>query len=189
MQPTERRWMLRGAGLVILVEVLAVIILAAIVLTGGMSMGADARASAIEKWIGEGSSGLWISGNAPKTKNPVPVNEQSLTRGAELYQGNCAVCHGGANYEVSQLHKAVYPGVPQFMKAGGPDDPDENIFYVIKHGIRFTGMPAWEYNMNDNDLWALVNFMKNMDHLPPAVQEKWKQMPMSPQPPSQQAPK
>jgi mono/diheme cytochrome c family protein len=189
MQASEKRMMLRGAGLVILLEVLVLLLVAGIAMTGGLSMGADARASVIEKWVGEGSSGLWISVNAPKTKNPVPVNEQTLTRGAELYQGNCAVCHGGAHYEVSLLHKAVYPGVPQFMMAGGPDDPDENIFYVIKHGIRFTGMPAWRYNMNDNDLWTLVNFMKNIGHLPPAVQEKWNQMPMSPSLPTPQAPK
>ncbi|HUO60647.1 MAG TPA: cytochrome c [Candidatus Acidoferrales bacterium] len=189
MQANDRRAMLRGAGLVILIEVVALVIVLAVVMTGGFSMGADARAGAIEKWVGEGSSGLWISGNAPKVKNPVPVNDQTLIRGAEVYQGNCAVCHGGAHYEVSLLHKAVYPGVPQFLKGGGPDDPDQNVFYVIKHGIRFTGMPAWEYNMSDADIWTVVNFLKNMEHLPPAVQAKWNQMPMSPQLPNPQEPK
>jgi mono/diheme cytochrome c family protein len=189
MQANDRRMMWRGAGLVLLVQAVVLIIVVGVVMTGGFSMGADARASVIEKWVGEGSSGLWISGNAPKVKNPVPVNEQTLSRGAELYQGNCAVCHGGARYELSPLRKAVYPGVPQFVKGGGPDDPDENIFYVIKHGIRFTGMPAWRYNMSDEEIWTLVNFMKNMGHLPPAVEEKWNQIPMSPELPKPQGTK
>ena len=188
MQVSDRRMMWRGAGLVILIEIVVLMILGAVAITGGLSMGADARPGALEKRIGMGSSDLWVSIHAPKTKNPVPANEETLTRGAELYQGNCAVCHGGAHYEVSLLHKAVYPGVPQFMHEP-PDDSDQNLFYVTKHGIRFTGMPAWEYNMSDTDIWTVVNFLKNMEHLSPAVQEKWNQMPMSSQPPNLQSPK
>lgn len=117
------------------------------------------------------------------------MNDATLTRGAQLYQGNCAVCHGGANYRTSDLHHDVYPGAPQFLTKHAMKDPDGQIYFVIKQGIRFTGMPAWANNISDADIWTIVDFLKHIDTLPPQVQAAWKQMPMSPETPPTTQPK
>lgn len=170
---------LSGVVLVIAIEIVACGIFVLVLISGGFQMGADVQPGTLETWIGRGSRSLWVSANAPKVKSPIPVTSQTLERGAKLYQDNCAVCHGGAHYPNSLLHKAVYPGAPQFLTKSVADVSDNNLFWVIKHGVRFTGMPAWEYNMTDNDIWTVVNFLKNINHLPPDVQQQWQQMPMT----------
>ncbi len=53
-----------------------------------------------------------------------------------------------------------YPPVPQLMTFT-PDDPDANLFYVTKYGIRFTAMPGWDGVLTDDDIWKTVLFIKN----------------------------
>jgi mono/diheme cytochrome c family protein len=111
----------------------------------------------------------------------VPVNDQTLIRGAQLYQADCAFCHGGMVKQVSPLGAGSYPGAPQFLRRSHEmDDPDGHIYWVIEHGIRFTGMPGWKDSLSQQDLWTLVNFLKHYKHLPPAVQYAWEKMPASP---------
>jgi mono/diheme cytochrome c family protein len=52
-------------------------------------------------------------------------------------------------------------------------DPEWHIFYVTKHGIRNTGMPAWKNLMSDTDIWKVTGFLSRINKLPPAVQEEW----------------
>lgn len=183
----------RGVLWVILLEVLAGLGFYLFVSLGGLPMTADAQPGALETWAAHVSMHGWLSHHVPHVPDTVAVNDQTLMHGAALYQANCAVCHGGANYAPSQLKNGVYPGAPQFVHAnegghggehhGGHHEhqgPDDFGYYIIKHGIRFTGMPAWKYSMSDNDIWSVVNFMQNMDHLPPDVQAAWQKMPMSP---------
>lgn len=187
----------KGVFWVLFIEAVIGGCLALVVQFGGFPMGADANPSSFEAWGGHWTRHAWVNHHAPNVADPVPVNDKTLIAGAALYQQNCAVCHGGENYTHSPLHRGVYPGVPQFMRfveyerkhpnaARHHESPaqarvhDDRLFYTIKHGIRFTGMPSWKYNMNDHQIWEVVNFMHNMGHLPPAVRKAWKETPMSP---------
>ena len=49
-----------------------------------------------------------------------------------------------------------YPHVPQLMTST-PDDPDGNLFYVIKYGARYTAMPGWDGVLSDDDIWKTVD--------------------------------
>lgn len=190
----------RGVVLVILLEVVAGLIFYFVVSMGGFPMTADTQPGKFEQWAAHVSMRGWMTHHIPKLPDPVPVNDQTLIQGAALYQANCAVCHGGANYQRSGLREGVYPGVPQFIRVNEGNHgserhghherrgPDDGGFYVIKHGIRFTGMPAWKYSMSDDQIWSVVNFMQHMNHLPPDVQQAWQKMPMSPIAPPQNSP-
>lgn len=196
----------KGVFVVILVEVAVAVCLALVVQFGGFPMGADAHASSLEAGLGHWTRSSWTDHHAPNVADPVPVNDQTLMAGAKLYQGNCAVCHSGAYYKKSPLGKGIYPGAPQFMRfveyqkthpkfkmpkqtPAQEQARDDHSFYTVKHGIRFTGMPAWKYNMTDTQIWEVVNFLHHMGHLPPKVETAWEQMPMSPvAPPAMPAP-
>ena len=110
---------------------------------------------------------------APKVSNPVPLMEQNLLKGVHLYAQNCAVCHGSANSTASPIAGGLYPKPPQLATDGVEDDPEGYSFWRIKHGIRLTAMPSFGYTLNDQDIWTLALFLKNMDKLPPAVQKVW----------------
>ena len=67
----------------------------------------------------------------------------------------------------------LFPQAPQLILSP-LDDPEWKTFYVIKHGISRTGMPAWGRTMKDEDLWKVTALLSRLTKLPPAVQEQWK---------------
>jgi hypothetical protein len=55
-----------------------------------------------------------------------------------------------------------------------PDDPDSHNFFVIRNGIRYTGMPAWDKVLSEQDIWKVTIFLSHMEKLPAPAQEYWK---------------
>jgi mono/diheme cytochrome c family protein len=59
---------------------------------------------------------------------------------------------------------------------GVEDDTEGESFWKIRHGIRWTGMPAWKETLNDDQIWKLATFLKHMDKLPAAAQDVWQKV-------------
>lgn len=109
--------------------------------------------------------------NAPQTKNPLTANEDTLVSGAHLYMDHCAGCHGLPANPDAPFGKSFNPPVPQFFKEA-PDMPENQNFYIIQHGVRWSGMPAWGDTLNDTQAWQLVTFLSNTEKLPTAAQKE-----------------
>jgi mono/diheme cytochrome c family protein len=105
--------------------------------------------------------------------NPAPPTEENLIAGMEIYTQMCAKCHGQPNAGSSIYGESFYPPAPQL--AGHPPEYTEaEIFWIVKHGIRNTAMPAWGRQLSDENIWQMVSFLKRLDALPPAVAAEWK---------------
>ena len=111
--------------------------------------------------------------HAPRITNPLTPTDQNLEDGMKLYTMNCSLCHGTLDRKPSTLATSFYPPPPNLI-SDPPDDPEWHIFYTIRTGIRYTGMPAWDKTLTDQDMWKVTMFLSHMDKLPPAVQEYWK---------------
>ncbi len=98
-----------------------------------------------------------------------PSTAATLARGKELYDVNCAHCHGekgdGAGYGAPFLVPAPRDFVAAQYKfrttASGQPPTDEDIFRTISRGATGTGMPPWQYLLDDTDRWALVDYVKS----------------------------
>ena len=108
--------------------------------------------------------------HAPRATNPVPPNDQNFIDALKLYTMNCAVCHGGLDHKPASLAASFYPPAPSLVEHP-PDDPEWHIFYTIRTGIRYTGMPAWDKTLSQQDMWKLASLLSHLDKLPPAVQD------------------
>ncbi len=102
----------------------------------------------------------WVDEHAPKQANPFQANMDNIMDGSMTYDKNCASCHGSLKQPISPMKAKYYPPVPQLMNRT-PDDPDGNLFYVIKYGVRYTAMPGWDGVLSDDDIWKTVVFIKN----------------------------
>jgi thiosulfate dehydrogenase len=111
--------------------------------------------------------------HAPHVANPLTPSDQNLIDGMKLYTMNCALCHGGLDRKPAALAKNFYPSPPNLI-SDPPDDPEWHIFFAIRTGIRYTGMPSWDGVLAEQDMWKLTSFISHMDKLPPAVQDYWK---------------
>lgn len=111
--------------------------------------------------------------HAARVTNPLMPTDDNLKDGIKLYTMNCALCHGGLDRKPSSLANSFYPPPPNLI-SDPPDDPEWHIFYTIRTGIRYTGMPAWDKTLSESDTWKITTFLSHIDKLPPAVQEYWK---------------
>ena len=111
--------------------------------------------------------------HAPHTANPLTPSDQNLIDGMKLYTMNCALCHGGLDRKPSTLVNSFYPPPPNLI-SDPPDDPEWHIFYTIRTGVRYTGMPSWDKTLAEPDMWKITMFLSHMDKLPPNVQQYWK---------------
>jgi mono/diheme cytochrome c family protein len=145
---------------------------------GYVDFSADQPPSVAERHMAMAAVDASTDRHAPDLKNPVQANEENLIAGTRLYVDHCAGCHGVPSNPDSQFGKSFYPPVPAFFK-DAPDMAENQNFYIIQHGIRWSGMPAWSNTLNDTQSWQLVTFLSNMQKLPPAALKEF-EAPVSP---------
>ncbi|MEO8007267.1 MAG: c-type cytochrome [Betaproteobacteria bacterium] len=164
-----------GAALMLAVALIAAY---AALRSGLIPANADAKPGWLETWAAATSLDATLGRDAPKGNNPVPLTEQNLLDGIQLFAQNCAVCHGSAKgtASASPIAKGLYQKPPQLATDGVEDDPEGDSFWKIKHGIRLTGMPSFGHSLSDRQIWTLALFLKHMDKLPPAAQQAWQQV-------------
>jgi mono/diheme cytochrome c family protein len=103
----------------------------------------------------------------PQPPYPFPTpDEAGFVKGATLYVQNCAICHGTAHGTPTAIAQGFAVHAPQFAKHGVDDDPVGETYWKIDHGIRFTAMPAFDQTMDQQSIWQIAYFLKNLPSLP-----------------------
>lgn len=137
-------------------------------ITGRITMRGDMVPTSLEKNVAMRVMDANVERNAPKIPNPEQPTDQNLIEGASIYLKRCSVCHGDPANPESPLAKTLYPPPPQFM-TDTPDMEENENYYIILHGIRWTGMPGWKNVLRDQEIWQVVTFLSHMNNLPPAA--------------------
>lgn len=140
---------------------------------GMMDSRADIPVSALEQRMAMPSLDASLERRAPQAKNPTDLTDSNLVAGMNIYQSNCASCHGDIHHPHGSLADALYPRAPQFLE-DAPDMAENQNFYIIQHGIRMSGMPAWKRALSEQQMWQVTTFLSQMDKLPPQVSDQWK---------------
>ena len=134
---------------------------------------ADIEMGHLERDLAMPSLDAAVDRRAPDIKNPIEANDANLIAGMKIYQTNCASCHGDIHHPHGMLADSLYPRAPQFVE-DAPDMPENQNFYIIQHGIRLSGMPAWKPVLSEQEIWQVTTFLSHMDKLPPQVSDAWK---------------
>ncbi len=160
---------------------LGVIVTLLVLLLGGLGFAtlgffptaANVAPPHLERRIAMGAVDASMERHAPRVTNPLTPTDQNLEDGMKVYTMNCALCHGGLDRKPSSLVASFYPPPPNLI-SDPPDDPEWHIFYTIRTGVRYTGMPSWDKTLSEQDMWKITMLLSHLDKLPPAVQEYWK---------------
>lgn len=139
---------------------------------GWIAIGADNPPGTIERRLSHMATDAYVEAHAPKQENPAAPTADNLSEGARIYEARCAVCHGGGRQRISPLRTKFSPPVPQIINRV-PRDPDANLWWLTKHGVRLTGMPAWDGILTDDEMWKTISFLKHSDKLPPEALAAW----------------
>jgi mono/diheme cytochrome c family protein len=125
----------------------------------------DQPASQLENSIISTAVHASIRRSAPELRSPVPPTDVNLITGGRMYVEQCARCHGASGGE--QNGDAALP-----LHAMATQFTESQIFWVAKHGIRWTNMPADTQNDSDEELWALAGYIKRTNRLPQHVKDE-----------------
>jgi len=106
-----------------------------------------------------------VEGIKGKVKVPDLEDPRLLRAGAVHYQRMCATCHGAPGVNISEIGQGLNPDPPE-LSGIGRDEPEET-FWVVRNGIKMTGMPAFGVTHADDELWAVVAFVRKMGKLTP----------------------
>jgi mono/diheme cytochrome c family protein len=167
------------------ITVLLVLCLAAYlaIITGHLPARADGPLMPGEKWIAGTALKATIAREAPKPPYPYSPTDADIAYGAKLYVQNCAVCHGTAHSTPNAIAQGLGVKAPNFAKHGVDDDPPGVTYWKIDHGIRFTGMPAFDRSLDQKSIWDVAYFLsKSPKELPPAARAIWENPKLAPPP-------
>ena len=87
-------------------------------------------------------------------------SDASIVMGAGHYADHCAICHGGPGVPKGDIGHGLYPQPPD-LAITAKTYSDGELFWILKHGIKLTGMPAWS-DHSDEELWATAAFLRNL---------------------------
>lgn len=88
-----------------------------------------------------------------------------VIRGGAHYAIGCHACHGGPDAGVPAVMAAMTPPPPRLTADSIRRWTDAQLFSIVKDGIKFTGMPAWPFPQRDDEVWAVVAFLRRMPTL------------------------
>jgi mono/diheme cytochrome c family protein len=157
----------RPVALVLAGTVLSLLLTASVGLVYLRATGLDAmtQPGAIEARMARVARRLAIPATIRTTANPVAKSAEAVANGMAHFADHCALCHANDGSGDTEMGRGLYPKAPDMRLAATQELSDGELFYVIEHGIRFTGMPGWRTGTKagEESSWQLVHFIR---HLP-----------------------
>lgn len=96
---------------------------------------------------------------------PPDLRDEDLVRlGAGHFHAGCAFCHGSPGMPVGAAALTMLPP-PSDLADKVPEWTDQELFWIVRHGIKYTGMPAWPAQGRDDEVWVLVAFLRRLPAL------------------------
>lgn len=143
---------------------LAVMLIAAgawlgFVYSGFYNVAATEEHSPLVEWALETISERSVQHRAGELPAPLPTDSATLVHAFEHYRLMCEVCHGGVGVERSEIARGLSPRPPRLARAAS-DWTDAELFWIVKHGIKATGMPAFGPTHDDASLLQIVAIVR-----------------------------
>lgn len=127
---------------------------------------ADVPTPTWQDWIIHFAEHASVRRPAAQLRNPFPDSDTELIAGGRLYLDGCAGCHGTPGGPARKHLEFLSP--TEFARVGTKYSESES-FWVIRHGLRRTGMSAYGSFYSERQLWQLAAFVVRMNSLPPSV--------------------
>ncbi len=94
--------------------------------------------------------------------NPLPQDTVTLARGQQLFAQNCAICHGAGGKGDGPLGQNLKPRPVDLTGSHLTTHTDGDLYWWISHGIAGTGMPSFTGTLSDQDIWAIIRYLRSL---------------------------
>lgn len=146
--------------------VLAVAVGLLVTQTGAWSVAATAEDGPLVDWLLHSTMRRSVTRHAQLVRIEEPLSESKVSAGSEEYVAMCAGCHGAPGKMRSAAGKGLRPLPPDLAVTSREWRPEE-LFWIVKNGIKMTGMPAFGPTHDDETIWNIVAFVKALPDMTP----------------------
>jgi len=153
----------RQTVLVTVIVAYAVLILGGVgfIYSGAYDVGSDSPHWGLTHQVFETARVRSIKTHAAGIAPPAGLDDQAkILTGAQHFAAHCAICHGAPGVPRGDIAEGLYPRPPDLAVTSKGYTPGE-LFWIVKHGIKMTGMPAWG-DHSDDERWATVAFITKL---------------------------
>jgi mono/diheme cytochrome c family protein len=165
MSDAGRRWTLVAVALLVLIGAAAVGIYA-----GLYNIAADVPHTQPVYWLLETMRDRSVEARARDIVDPNDLKDPNrISRGAGQYADMCSGCHLAPGMKRTEISQGLYPRAPELRRKTDLTPAEQ--FWIVKHGVKMTGMPAWGVTHDDDLLWDVVAFVRKLPALTPEQYE------------------
>lgn len=153
--------------IVVLVEIVLFVVGFLVVIYAGIyNVAATNPDSAVMDWALGTISDNSVEHHAAGISVSATYKSPDLAEGYEHYNEMCVFCHGAPGVERSEAGEGLNPSPPDLMESVKDMTPSE-VFWIVKHGVKMTGMPAFGPTHDDEKLWNVAAFVKRLPEMTP----------------------
>jgi len=170
-----RRW---PAGTSFIVGGLATLAAAAAIVflytqSGDFDVAASIPHTRIAGWLTHQTMIHSVRRRAARIRAPATFGARQIAVGFCLYEWHCVACHGAPAVGRQPWANGLLPGPPYLIDAPRSWSAAE-LFWITRHGIKMTGMPAWKDSLSDGQIWDVVAFVEAVPRMPPQTYLRWR---------------
>jgi mono/diheme cytochrome c family protein len=160
-----RRWGLVAWSLLLLVVAAVVAIYA-----GLYNIAADVPHTQPVYWLFDTVRERSVAARARDIVVPNDLGDANrISKGAGEYAEMCSGCYLAPGMKRTEISQGLYPRAPELRRKTGLTPAEQ--FWIVEHGVKMTGMPAWGVTHNDELLWDVVAFVRKLPELTPEQYE------------------
>jgi mono/diheme cytochrome c family protein len=149
------------------------------VASGIYNIAATQQHSALVYWLLETAKVRSIKARSADIVVPDLTDPAVVARGFQLFRENCVQCHGAPGVAPEDFARGLLPLAPPLVQIAREWTPAE-IYWATRHGIKMTAMPAWEFRLQDADIWATVAFVGTLPTIAPVDYRRMVEAPATP---------
>lgn len=98
----------------------------------------------------------------------VDLSDPAMIRlGAGYFETGCAACHGAPGRERNPIVETMEPSPPDLASKEVSNFTDKELYWIVWNGVRYTAMPGWAGDHREDEVWAIVAFLRNYDGIAP----------------------
>jgi mono/diheme cytochrome c family protein len=162
--------MFKVAKILIAALLLLTVAAALFVESGTYNIGADDHHTAMTLAIIEKLRDRSIAARARSIDVQLVSDPERIAAGAQHYAALCIGCHLAPGAAKSTVRAGLYPHPPNLAQEDAQDP--QRAFWIIKHGIKMSAMPAWGKSLDDAAIWEVVSFVRTMPGMTPETYQE-----------------
>ena len=141
--------------------------------SGVYDVGAAKRHTKFTEWLTHETMIHSVRRHAARIAPPPYTSADEVVTGYCAYETHCVACHGAAGVAREPWVSGLEPQPPYLLDATQQFTPGE-LFWIVKNGIKMTGMPAWGSAMSDREVWNVVAWLEAGRNFSPQTFLQWR---------------